>query len=89
MVRQTTETRVQLPGWRGRGAYKAVVTTSNKMIIEDHYPIVAEPGGNYVTHITPETGTGLDFANEIVSVAQERGADIKVIGMGGCAVNTM
>ena len=88
LVRLTTETRVQLPGRRGRGAYKTVVNSSNKMVIEDHNPIVAEPGRNYVTHITPETGTGLDLANEIVSVVQERGTDIKVIGMDGCAVNT-
>ena len=88
LVRQTVETRVKVPGGRGRRAYRTVVTTSNKLQIEDHYPVVAEPGGNYVTHVTPETGTGLDLANEIVSVIQERGADIKVIGMDGCAVNT-
>jgi hypothetical protein len=40
LVRQTTETRVQLPERRGRGAYKKVVKTSNTMVIEYHNPIV-------------------------------------------------
>ena len=88
LVRQVKETKVHIPGRRGRGAYKTVVTTSNQLVVEDHYPVLAEPGGNYVTHVTPVEGSGVALADEIVSVVQERGVDIRVIGMDGCAVNT-
>ena len=88
LVRKTALTKVQVPGGRGRGAYRTVITTSNKLVVEDHYPVLAEPGGDYVTHMTPENGTGLALANEIVSVVKERSIDIKVLGCDGCSVNT-
>ena len=82
LVRLTRETKVKVPGGRGRRAYRTVATTSNQLVV------LAEPGGSYVTHVTPEHGTGLALADEIVSVVKERGIDVKVIGMDGCAVNT-
>ena len=59
LIRQTHETKVRVPGRRGKAAYRTVYSISNKVVVEDHYPVVAEPGGKYVTHVTPEDGTGL------------------------------
>ena len=77
LVRQTTETRVRVPGGRGKAAYRTVISTSNKLVVEDHYPVLAEPGGKYVTHMTPEDGTGLALAKEIVAVIRERKVTIR------------
>ena len=66
-----------MPGGRGRAAYRTVSSTSNRLVVEDHYPVVAEPSGKYVTHITPEDGTGLALAKEIVAVIRERKANIR------------
>ena len=49
---------------------------------------MSQPGGQYTTHVTPQDGTGLALAKELVAVIQERNWDVKVIGMDGCAVNT-
>ena len=57
------------------------------IIIEDHYPIAVEPGGNYLTHVTPENGQGWALALELADV-REKGIQLKVIGMDGCPVNT-
>ena len=77
LVRQTTATKVQVPGGRGRGAHRIVVSTSNKVIVEDHYPVVAEPNGEYVTHVTPADGTGLSLAKELVNVMKEKKTNTK------------
>ena len=78
LVRDTKVTRVKLPGARrGRAAYKTVQTTGNKLVVEDHYPVVSQPGGEYVTHVTPPEGTGLSLANELVSVIQESSTKIR------------
>ena len=79
LVRQTTDTKVQVPGGRGKKAYRTVTSTSNKLVIEDHYPVVAEPDSQYVTHLTPEDGTGLALAKEIVTVVRERRAHVRYI----------
>ena len=81
------ETKVRVVGARGKGAYSVVKTVSNKLETQDHYPIVAEPGGNYVTHVTPQEGTGKEIAKEIVSVVKERGVRLEVLRMDGCSVN--
>jgi hypothetical protein len=88
LVRETTETRVQVPGGRGRGAHRMVTKTSNQVVIEDHYPVVAEPGGEYVDHITPVDGSGKGLATGLITVAKEREGITRVLGMDGCAVNT-
>ena len=38
-------TKVRIPGRRGKGSYKIVTTVSNKIEIQDHYPVISEPGG--------------------------------------------
>ena len=87
MVRSVTETKVRIPGRRGKNAFKVVQSISNKLEIQDHYPVVAEPGGEYVTHVTPLGSTGKEIAKEIVSVVRERGMDLQVLGMDGCSTN--
>ena len=34
----------------------------------EHYTVLKEPGGQYLTHVTPTTGRGVDIAAEIVTV---------------------
>ena len=70
-MRETKVTKVRVPGGRGRAAYKTVETVGNKLVVEDHYPVISEPGGKYVTHVTPKEGTGLSLANELVPVIRE------------------
>ena len=77
LIRETKITRVKVPGARGRAAYKTVQTTGNKLVIEDHYPVVSEPGGEYVTHVTPREGTGRSLADELVSVFRESKVKIR------------
>ena len=77
LIRQTTETKVRLPGGRGRAAYRKVKSSSSKIVIEDHYPVLSEPGGKYITHVTPEEGTGIALAMEIAAVIRERDAKIR------------
>ena len=88
LIRETKVTKVQVPGGRGRAAYRTVSSTSNKVVVQDHYPVLAEPSGEFVTHITPREGTGLALAEELVAVIRDREAHIRVLGMDGCSVNT-
>ena len=88
LVRVTTVTKVQVPGGKGRAAYRTVSSTSNKMVVEDHFPVVAEPSGQYITHVTPVDGTGLALAQELVPVIREKDTVIRVMGMDGCPTNT-
>ena len=41
LVRETIVTKVQVPGRRGKSAYRTVSSTSNKIVVQDHYPIVS------------------------------------------------
>ena len=88
LSRVTTVTKVRVPNRTGRAAWRNVTKTSTALILEDHYPVLAQPGAEYVTHVTPENGTGLALAKELVAVIKERDCATKVIGMDGCAVNT-
>lgn len=72
LVRQTVENKIQVPGRTGRAAYRTVTKTSNVLEVEDHYPVVTEPGGSYITHMTPEEGTGNALAKEIVDYMREK-----------------
>ena len=56
-VRDVTETKVRVKGGRGKGAFRVVEKVSNKFEIQDHYPIVAQPSGEYVDHVTPKIGS--------------------------------
>ena len=77
LVRETKVTKVKIPGGRGKAAYRTVQTTGNKLVVEDHYPVVSQPGGHYVTHVTPPEGTGLSLANELVPVIRESKVKIR------------
>ena len=88
LVRDTVTTRVQVPGRRGRGAYKEVTTTSNKLYQQEHFVVIAEPSGAYVTHVTPDTGTGVSIATELMTVAREGEEKLELLGMDGCSVKT-
>ena len=77
LVRETTTNKVQVPGRTGRSAYRSVNKTSNRLTVEDHYPVLSETGRGYVTHSTPLDGTGLALAKELVAVIQERQATIR------------
>ena len=87
LVRDAVKTKVRIPGRRGKGSYKIVTTVSNKIEIQDHYPVISEPGGNYITHLTPREGNGKEIAAEIVSLVRERPVKLRVLGMDGCSVN--
>ena len=45
LVRDAVKMKVRMPGRRGKGSYKIVTTVSNKIEIQDHYPVISEPGG--------------------------------------------
>ena len=86
-VRDVTETKVRVKGGRGKGAFKVVEKISNKFEIQDHYPIVAQPSGEYVDHVTPKVGSGKEIAAELLTVVRERDVRLRVLGMDGCGVN--
>ena len=88
LVREETVTNVRVPGGKGRATYREVKSKGNKKVIQDHYPLVSEPGSEYVTHVTPIESTGRALAREVVDVIRERSATIRVIGTDGCSVNT-
>ena len=88
LVKDTKYVNVQIRGKRGRGSKTQVTTTGTKVVTVDHYSVVCEPGGEYETHVNPNSGTGLDIAAEIVSTIRERGGKCKVLGCDGTSVNT-
>ena len=88
LVRQIWDTTVAVPGGRGRGANRVITSMSNQMKIEDHFPVVGEPGGQYITHVTPADGTGRTLPQELAAAIRERGMQVKVVGMDGCFTNT-
>ena len=79
---------MKVRGARGKGAYKVVQSVSNKLEVQDHYPVVAQPSGEYVTHMTPSGHCGKDIAKEIIGVVKERNVNLRVLGMDGCSTNT-
>ena len=70
----------------------------------EHYTVLKEPGGEYMTHVTPTSGKGVDIAAEIVSVVsisfsstytlhlytqvRDHGGRCTVLGCDGTSVNT-
>ena len=47
-----------------------------------------EPGGEYETHVNPNSRTGRDIAMEIASIIRDTGGKCKVLGCDGTAANT-
>jgi hypothetical protein len=56
--------------------------------MQEHFTCVSEPGGEYLTHVTPTNATGRAIAKELVAVVRERNIKLEVMGMDGCSVNT-
>ena len=55
---------------------------------EEHVAVVAEPGGEYLTHFTPVSGKAINEVNELISIANCYGNNVSVLGCDGAAVNT-
>ena len=87
LVRKTKKALVAT-GKRGKGATREVTSVSNEVEVQDNFPIVGMPGAEFLTHVTPENGTGVALAKELEAVVRELDMPIKVIGMDGCKVNT-
>jgi hypothetical protein len=56
--------------------------------IEDHYVLVAEPGGDYITHVTPISGKSTDIANSILTTIREIGSTDTIRAIGCDSTNT-
>ena len=58
--------------------------------LEEHYVIVGEPGEFYLSHVTPETGTGLYIAQSIYKAVKdtELELNLSIIGSDGTATMT-
>ena len=79
----------------GRKDATLVVTDSDgKMYmqtdLEEHYGIVGEPGEFYLSHVTPETRTGLYIAQSIYKAVKdtELESNLSIIGSDGTATMT-
>ena len=79
---------IQVRGKRGKASKKNVETSSIKPIQTEHFTCVSEPGGSYLTHVTPDGGTGRAISRELVDLVRERSIDLVVMGMDGTSVNT-
>ena len=88
LVKEIRVTKLAVHGRRGRQASKIKTTTSNVIKVQEHLPVISEPGGKYMTHLTPPDGSGKTLAIELAAVIRERGIEAKVVGMDGCSVNT-
>jgi len=50
--------------------------------VEDHYVVVVEPGGEYLTHVTTTSGKSSDIANSILTVIRDQSATETIIAVG-------
>ena len=59
-------------------------------VIEEHYVIVGEPNGFYLSHVMPEDGTGYKIATSVYSAIKDTAQEqkLKVVGSDGIAVMT-
>lgn len=67
---------------------KTYVERSSDVAMEEHVAVVAEPGGEYATHFTPQSSKAIDQVNDLISIVCEYDGDIKVLGCDGASVNT-
>ena len=58
--------------------------------IEEHYVIVGEPSGFYLSHVTPDNGSGIKIAEAIFAVMKDTPLEkkLKIIGSDSTAVMT-
>lgn len=63
-----------------------------KVVTEDHYSLVQEPGSKYLSHITTDTSTAEDISNSIITCLTEEFPaalnTLQVVGCDGTVVNT-
>lgn len=62
-----------------------------RVIKEEHYSIIQEPGSVYVGHVTPCSGSAQNIADSIISYLKKTGLsldDLDVIGCDGTVTNT-
>ena len=57
-------------------------------VIEEHYVIVGEPNGFYLSHVMPEDGTGYKIATSVYSPIKDTGLEqiLKIVGSDEIAV---
>ena len=62
----------------------------HQTFIEEHYAIVGEPNGFYLSHLMPEDGTGYKIATSIYSSIKDTALEqkLKIVGFDGTAVMT-
>lgn len=56
--------------------------------IEDHYALVAEPGGDYITQVTPISGKSTDIANSILTTIRQIASTNTIRAIGCDSTNT-
>lgn len=52
---------------------------------EEHVTVVVEPGSEYLTHFTPQSGRAIHQARHLTNIAVDNAADVKVLGGAGTA----
>ena len=59
-------------------------------VIEEHYVIVGELNGFYLSHVMPEDGTGYKIATSVYSAIKDTSLEqkLKIVGSDGTAVMT-
>ena len=59
-------------------------------VIEEHYVIVGEPNGVYLSHVMPEDGTGYKIATSVYSAIKDTALEqrLKIVGSDGTAIMT-
>ena len=59
-------------------------------VIEEHYAIVKEPNGFYLSHVMPEDGTGYKIATSLYSAIKDTALEqkLKIVRSDGTAVMT-
>ena len=63
---------------------------NSKSLIKEHIVVIAEPGSTYLDHFIPNSGKGVDIANEMYSLALEYDSlsSLLAVGADGTASNT-
>ena len=59
-------------------------------VIKEHYVIVGEPNGFYLSHVMPEDGTGYKIATSVYSAIKDTALEqkLKIVGSDGTTVMT-